>query len=140
MPNRCPECNKFVALELEQDLEIESGPDVDEGGAVSATVRVVRSCVECDTEMREARFDLEDVSHEAESEAHSGEGHALEVDEAAVESEAVEEGGGPFKKSYFGARLTVPVRCACQPDGAEPLFTATLEDRVQASAMESLVD
>lgn len=140
MPNRCPDCSKFVALELCDEPEIESGPDVDEGGAVSATARLVRSCAECGYEIHEYTFELEDVSHEAEAETHQGVGHELEVDELEAESEATEEPGGRFKKSYFGVRLTVPVRCSCQSDGSEPLFVSTLEDRVQASEMDSLVD
>jgi len=53
---RCPDCNKFVSYD-DGDVDVQS-EDV-ESGEVRVEVRIVKTCAECGTELKEANFDLE---------------------------------------------------------------------------------
>jgi len=129
MAIRCPGCNKFASLSM-NDPEV-NDLEVDESGAVSATVRIVRTSECCGEEMKEAELALEaDVEIGDE---HRGEGHALEVKEDAVDP--IEEGGGRYQKSYYGATVSFTVACECgklERDGE-------MSDKVAASEMDELV-
>ncbi len=105
MARRCPDCNKFVSLET-QDPEIEL--EIDDDGAdsttatISGSVRVVRQCADCGTEMTEANFDI-DERVENVPEAKTTEGHNLEVEYE--NEEATESGGGPIPEEPRGLLL-----------------------------------
>lgn len=59
----CPGCQKFASLEL-GDAEVDS-EEVQEDGAYTAEIRVVRTSACCGEEMKEARFTIEgDVAEE----------------------------------------------------------------------------
>ena len=137
--SRCPDCQKFVSLEM-QDPEVESC-EIDIDGAITASVRIVRSCAECSTEMKEATLEIEYTPDEDEAkivEEHQGDAHELIVEDG-YSVEALEEGGGRYAKSFFGATLSVSVRCKCQKGAiVEPLFTVELSDKVSASAMDEM--
>jgi hypothetical protein len=129
---RCPDCQKFVSLEF-QDPEVDGLEIAD--STVSCTVRLVRNCGECGQEMKEANLEL---STEIEvPEGHSGKGHELEVEETSVDQ--IEEGGGRFKKSYFGATVSFAVKCSCQPASSKPLLSGEMSDKIQASGMDEMV-
>ena len=53
---RCPDCNKFVSLDSEQDPEVSI--DVDEEGHVTGSVQIANACEQCGTEMYTAEFDV----------------------------------------------------------------------------------
>lgn len=134
---KCPSCGKMCSLNFE-DPELEDGPAID-GLTVTATVRIARTSECCGDEVKEATFELEtDVDAEV-IEPHLGEdgdprdGHDLSVEEDGVDQ--VEEGGGRYQKSYFGASLSFKVRCSCQ---GEPVFEGTVSDKVAASGMDEL--
>lgn len=122
---RCPDCQKFVSLEF-ADPEVDSLEVGD--GAVSCTVRIVRNCGECGQELKEATLEL---SHDIDHDTEKGK-HTLEVEETGVDQ--IEEGGGRYKKSYFGASVSFKVECSCgwSEEG-------TMDDKVQASGMDELV-
>ncbi len=162
---RCPDCNKFVSLECGDEPEAEL--EVSDG-VVTGTVRLVRNCAECGTELKEASFDVEVeipamVAHaemhkreaeerakarKAKEEAQAAEGgeDAEDADDEEDEefeqevevdtSEATEEGGGRYKKSYFGVNVGFTVKCSCGKEGSEEI--GTFEDKVAASEMDEL--
>jgi hypothetical protein len=124
---RCPDCNKFVALDF-QEPELDSiEVDCD---VVRATVRLVRCCADCGGELKEANLDLEfDLPGEFAEEHRD---HELEVEDTGIEQ--IEEGGGRYAKSYFGAVVLFTVTCSC---GAT--FEGEMSDKIAASYMEELV-
>lgn len=57
---RCPDCNKFVSMEnADPDVDVESSL---EGHTISVTgsIRAVRTCAECGTELKELSFDIDE--------------------------------------------------------------------------------
>ena len=65
---RCNDCNKFVSFD--DSTEPEAEIEIDEDGQISGTVRIVLTCAECGTELKESNFD---VSEEADIEDGHGE-------------------------------------------------------------------
>lgn len=140
---RCGECNKFVSYsddeEPEASLEVTTGlfaPD-DEGITLEVTgdVRIFKACANCDTELREASFEVEE-SYEA-SVAHKD--HDLDVQ---TEVEAIEytEGKGRGMKTFYGYSLSCKVVCLnCEVDG-EPtvLASGSAKDYIPAGEMDEL--
>jgi hypothetical protein len=61
---RCPDCNKFVSFEQgEPEAELEAS-----GASLTGTIRIVLTCQECSTELKESTFDVEqDLQDDAES-------------------------------------------------------------------------
>jgi hypothetical protein len=146
---RCPSCNKFAALEVQEPevdtLEI-SDNDPEEGeterqAIVNYNVRLLRNSECCGDEMKEAWLEGEINLTIA---GHTGEDCELSVDEE--NCEATEEGGGRYAKCYHGFELEARVSCFC---GGDILITAcdadfegaciTITDKVAASEMEELV-
>lgn len=135
---RCPDCNKFVGYDAEEEPEVEI--EVDENGLVTGSVRIVNKCAECGTELKEATLELEvDLSEECKE--HHGDGHELSVE--ATNVERTEDSRGPkpstparYRKTFYGATLEAVVTCSCAED-----FSASEEwkDEVQASAMDEMV-
>lgn len=140
---RCPDCQKFVSLEF-QDPEVESIEI--EGLTVTAMVRIVRVCAECSQEMKEATLEMsaeldasEFADHWDEEKGEPREGCELTVEECGADQ--IEEGGGRYKKSYFGAEVSYEVYCECSKSGEKSklVHEGTLSDKVPASAMDELV-
>ena len=68
---RCPDCNKFVSYD-DGDVDVQS-EDV-ESGEVRVEVRIVKTCAECGTELKEATLELHGpFEHDCESPTHDGE-------------------------------------------------------------------
>lgn len=114
---RCPECNKWVSLETKEP-EVNS-VDIDEL-TISTEVRVVRNCVDCDTEMKSMDFNTEkEIEDESWLEVHGPnedgkypEGHGdFKISEGS--SSMAESGGGRYAKNMIGYDLTVTVTCKC---------------------------
>lgn len=132
---RCPDCSKFVGLEMAEpevnDLE------VSEDGTVTMNVRIVRNCAECGTELKSADLELEcqvDVGEHGSDDEGKHKGHELTVEETSVEM--IEEGGGRYKKSYYGAEVSFRVTCACDESWS---VEGEVSDKVAASEMEEMV-
>lgn len=127
---RCSDCNKFVALDFEEpEVENES---IDEEGCVEIEVRLVRTCSECNQELKEATLYFE-IEHAEACAAHRGEGHQLEVEITNVDS--IEEGGGRWKKSYYGARVSYQITCSCSKTFS---IEGNASDKVAASEMDEI--
>lgn len=127
---RCPDCQKFVGLEF-QEPEVQSLEVSDT--SVTANIRIVRNCADCGNELKEATLEMEqDLEQEALDHLATPGEHELSVDEDSTEG--LEEGGGRYKKSYFGATVQFTVRCSC----GEFEFSGELSDKVPASGMDEL--
>ena len=140
MANICPGCNKFASLET-QDPEVDD-LEVDAGGHVTCSVRLVRVSECCGEEMKETTFDLENDAVFAAPDGmppivHEGDGHELSVEETASEVTERSDGkpGTPsrYRKTYHGVRVEATVTCAC---GATA--DVELSDELQASAFDDL--
>jgi hypothetical protein len=141
---RCPDCSKFVSLEFQEPEpeEMDLDYDYDKGGpdqehvtfTVTVDVRLVRNCADCGQELKEGTLTLEgsDVL-----------GHEMKPDcELTAEMDTtnqIEEGGGRYKKSYFGAEVEYVIRCSCQKEKDPPLYTGSVSDKMAASEMDELV-
>jgi len=110
---KCPSCSKFASLEM-QDPEVNNlsleGDGVDR--EISFEVRIVRNSECCGDEMKEYTFsDNADPSDEISdkiAEILSKDPEAeFDVEEDSVSQ--VEEGGGRYKKSYYGFTLSVKI-------------------------------
>jgi hypothetical protein len=151
---RCPDCNKFVSLELGEEPEAEL--EVSEG-VVSGSVRLVRNCADCNTELKEATFEVEvempamiahaEMHAKEREEKESARKLKVEQGEEVVddedeeyeqeveidECEATEEGGGRYKN---GVNVAFTVKCSCGKDGCEE--TGNFEDKIAASHMDEM--
>lgn len=144
---RCPGCNKFAGLEM-QEPEVESVNvertdcgNSDPTVTVTASVRIVRTSSCCGDEMKSADLELEGECTIADG--HEGEGHDLEAEEEGCDSIDGEGDGkgrpSRYSKTFYGASVEVAIMCTC---GDEPVEVGrvTLSDRIAASAMEDLTE
>ncbi len=154
MPNRCENCNKFTALEFqepeEESFEVEGLEVITKDGAVSATasatVRISRNSECCGDTMKEATFEMSEefvINHDKLEEhlvEKEGGGWAWKEGCALIanneDPEQVEEGGGRYAKSYFGASVDYSVTCECGK--GDELHEGTIEDKVAASEMDDV--
>ncbi len=128
---RCPDCNKFVGVEMaDPELELE----VDSDGLVTGTVRLVRTCADCNSELAEANVDIEVQAELVHAEGCKQEA-GLEIEDEEAESDDRYEGKGRGQKHFYVANITGKVKCEDCAAVAE--FETSVE--VQASAFESLV-
>jgi hypothetical protein len=147
MANRCPDCNKFVSLEM-GDPEVES-IEVDLDGVVSGDVRLTLICSECGNELSEATISFEDGPVD-NIENHISKKHAdeenkefeLEVEETGIVStdryNTTDRKGKPiksfrYKTHYYGFELSYKVTCSC---GEE--FDDSVSDEERAGSFEQL--
>jgi hypothetical protein len=146
---RCENCQKFVSLEMQDpevsDLQVEYCPppkedaDGEHAFSVTGSVRIVRVCAECNLEMKEATLDIDQTIVLGENvDTQDWKEFAKKHDLGTVEvedggAEALEEGGGRYKKSYYGATLNLDITV----DG-ETVGSVTWTDKVAASEMEEL--
>lgn len=95
---RCPDCNKFVSYDTDQEPEVDV--DIDEDGQVTGTVRIFDACAECGTELRETTIDIsEDMSAACE-------GHLVDDAKEALAKFVVQTRGGESKVWKNVANLT----------------------------------
>jgi len=134
---RCPDCSKMVSMEfgdpyLVQELNLD-------GASVTCTVRIVRTCAECSTELKEAYLELEDELSPDVLKDHEGEGHEVEIEENGIEP--IEESGTRYAKSFFGAEVSYTLTCTCDKDQKEGRWSyeGTLFDKIAASHMDEMV-
>lgn len=142
----CPSCNKFASLEM-GEVEVESleveheSPEKNDSPVhtyiVTGQVRIVRTSVCCGDEMKEATFDLE-TTVEVDP-ATDGTPADLDFDTVEVEesgTDTVEEGGGRYAKSYFGA--TVEFTITIGTEGKQHEVEGSWTDKVAASGMDEV--
>lgn len=125
---RCENCSKFVSLEL-QDPEIED-LELHDDGSLTGEVRIVRNCAECGSEMKEARFE---VNVPAPAVTHKPDCTTKDL-HADAELSSLEEGGGRYKKSYFGAEGELRVTCST----CDAQASVKWSDKIDASSMDEV--
>ena len=137
---RCPDCNKFVSMEMsepELESELEFDPEI---GTILGTVRIERTCAECGTLLKEGQLEMEGelVGEDAAMmEAHlklHKKGPDQEVFEVHdVGLDAIEEGSR--KKSFYGAVVHFTIECSCDKNFA---VSGSMEDKMAASDMDEV--
>lgn len=134
---RCPDCNKFVSLENNEEPNIEPSCAVDSGRAtIGATVELGRNCAECSQELKMCSVDADEVQVEIPKE-HLGEGHDIEAE---VEIDSVDESGGSrYKKNIITASMTYTLRCSYQKREEPDLATGDLSASAAAGEFEEMV-
>lgn len=160
---RCPDCNKFVSFDSEQEPELDL--TVDDEGVVTGTARIVNCCEQCGQELKEATLDVE-IDLSADFMAHIDDvllrTHKKLMNVTAEARKAVErehrpellseEGsrtdrtqtkdrhGRPIKRSrymrrYYGADVTVTVGCTtCSDRKTGGSFELTGTESVEVQA------
>ena len=106
---RCPSCNRFVGVEIQE-------PEVQEldfnDGEINLSVRLVKCCSECGEELAEA---IAEASHTIEK--HEDHHDEIEVEEHGVTESTRYEGKGQYTKTFYGADVEVYVHCnKCKVD------------------------
>jgi hypothetical protein len=136
---QCPSCNKFAALEMQEPEVNELSLDA-ESGVITADVRIVRNSECCGDEMKEYSFNTEveiptelatKINEIAEKAKQAGTEADFDVEEGGIDQ--LEEGGGRYKKSYYGFTLTAIIK-----HGETTLGEVEVTDKCAASEMEEL--
>jgi hypothetical protein len=126
---RCPDCNKFVGFDSDSEPEIDVS--IDANGQITGSCRIVNTCAECGTELKEGNFEIEADACEAVKH------HWLDLPEGPHSFDVEAEGsrtdfmkntdrdGKPitssrYMKHMYGAEVTLAVTCSCQPREADP--------------------
>lgn len=154
MANRCSGCNKFSALEFqepeEESFEVENLDHISDDGTVTATmhasIKIERNSECCGETMKEASLEMSEeftLDHDKLEEhlVKKEDGgwawkEGCELTAAADDPEQVEEGGGRYAKSFFGASITYRVTCECGK--GDELHESTIEDKIAASSMDEV--
>jgi hypothetical protein len=157
---RCPDCNKFVSLEFEdpevENLQVEHIPPetTDQGVPhmflITGSVRLVRNCGECGQELKEATLEIEqevELGEDVPARDWAEFAKTHDLDDAYVDEspavDQIEEGGGRYAKSYFGASIHFEVFMHEKTvgKGSDPILIAAVEwsDKIAASHMDELV-
>lgn len=166
---RCPDCNKFVGFDTDNEPELDL--NVDDDGVVSGTARIVNCCAECGQELKEAVLDIEiDLTDEFREHVEQATALAMRrrkksliehrpelLSEEGARSDRVQRTDrhgraikrSRYMKTFYGADVSVTIGCACQASGrrrhmdgaGDDAFEAagTASSEVQASSMEELV-
>lgn len=146
---RCPDCNKFVSQDL-ADPEV-NDLTIDPEGNVHAEVRVVVTCADCGTELKETNLEMEmDLSDKLKGHLSGDDGeHELTIDEDGSEGiedmKTTDRHGKKIKSArymtkLYGARVDFKVTCSCQGDDCkDPLHEGQLEETTEAGSMDELV-
>lgn len=148
----CPNCHRFPAFEpADPEVELE----IDEEGKVTGSARIVLTCAECGTELKETTFDVEiDLTEEVGKHKEANpkcEGVELDdpngefLDRSETTTTKIRKDGTVkvtqvpcrYQKRFYGCAVTVRAKCECEK---EPLdVEGSWQDEVQAGGMEELV-
>jgi hypothetical protein len=130
---RCETCRKFVSLQMEDPELGDLAAAVTSPGTATITGEVVikRNCAECSGDMRKAELE---INTEVDIDGHEGAAHELSA--TIADLTPIEESGGRYAKSFFGAQGTIDVTCSCA-DGVV-VASCPWSDKVAASAMDDV--
>lgn len=123
---RCPDCNKFVSFDTEQDPEI----DVDINDTeIVGSCRIVNTCAECSQELKEANLDVSvDVASEIESHTETCEECKTARESGTLDLRVDHDGGSRFDEMVTKDRHGKPItksRYMKHKYGAQAVFTVT---------------
>ena len=145
---RCPDCGKFVSMD-NADPEVSSlEAELDgESIKVCCSVRAVRTCADCSTELKSLDLELEETLEIAALSGYAElaeenrtvlqellageiEGGEIEVEVEEGGAETDESGGGRYKKNLLTTTVTADVTVTCtHPSGTN----FTVEGQVELS-------
>ncbi|MFA4971491.1 MAG: hypothetical protein WC683_02680 [bacterium] len=139
---RCPDCNKFVSYEGDEEPE-EQSCEVDDEGNINIQVTLEKRCGECSQGLKSAEFELEGQDDavrehmEEHKDAPEGE-HELSI-EGEYESTEDSRGLKPttpmrYRTTYYGVHASYTVTCTCGKT-----FEGELADEMSASGFEEMV-
>jgi len=122
--NLCPDCAKFVSLDLGEP-EVDS-LEIDNDGNITGDVRLVLNCANCSTELKEANLSFDEIpdnlSKHLDAHQEKEESVTLEIDEGESRmddyfSPGVDKKGKRipmrFRKHYYTAEIGAVVTCSC---------------------------
>ena len=125
---RCPDCNKFVFIEMakpELDLQLDDDK-------VSGEVRLVQICAECGMELAEAELDIE-ITFDFKHDTEGCDGELKISNEKASNSDRF-EGRGHGARHFYGADITATV--SCPKCGVKQMVEGSVEE--QSSSFDQL--
>ena len=151
MSNRCPDCERFVSLEISEEDEFNTDPEIDDEGNISAEFRLLLNCVECWGEMKDAAVEFyveapEEIQEHINKYVPSADSeddepdHEFEVE--CTSSSVSERYSGDsktprrFRKKFYVVELEFSITCTTHPDWPGCTVAATKE--VQASYLEDV--
>ena len=131
---RCPNCNRFVGIEM-ADPEWSVEPEAADG-SISGEARLVQTCAECGTALAEANLTVEadyELEHKDGCKLSKDEDAELKMDYETENNDRM-EGKGRGAKHFYGADISLKITCP------ECSATVTVETSVeeQSSCFESL--
>ncbi len=104
-------------------------------GTLTATCRIVLQCAECNMDLKEAMFELEqEITEHLCARGEEDSEHEPSVEVTNVESAERQEGAGRVKTTFYGADVTLTVKCSCGKS-----FPVEWHAEEKASAMDELV-
>lgn len=144
---RCPDCNKFVSMDLGEP-EVES-IDIDVDGTVTASVLISRNCSDCGTTLKQGSLELTWTPSDGAAKLLSDhlERHSTDKSDPADDTPACEGSlevqdkgadaveGGTYKKPTFGATVDFDVTCS---GDSEFVVSGVLEGFLSASDLEEV--
>lgn len=143
---RCPDCNKFASFDTDTEPEIEANVDPTIG-TVTVEARIVNTCAECGTELKEATFNMEsdDLAEEVEEHKATCADMKLSVKNESFSRTDRRQTHTPkgkpitnprYAKQFYGVEGKVEVEC---DECGHTFSDVELSDEVQASGMDELV-
>jgi len=148
MSNRCPDCEHFVSLEISEEDEFHTDPEIDDEGNINAEFRLLLNCAECGGEMKESAVEFY-VEPMEEIQEHINKyvpgvddesDHEFEVE--CTSSFVGERYSGDskiprrFRKKFYVIDLEFGVRCETHPTW--PGYSVAVTKEVRASDMEDI--
>jgi hypothetical protein len=142
---RCPDCNKFVSYNDEDEIEVQSEEATydkeDRTVQVQIEVRIAKTCGECGTELKEATIEI-DKTIENVDESEAGDGD-FEID-TELSSDSWSKGHGRWTETFYGVSGTITVKRPDEDRKKPALWSSeiTIEVKdacVAASGMDELV-
>lgn len=132
---KCPGCNKMASYE---DPEVEdSQTEVEEGGNVQVTGRVILRSACCSEELKEWQFELEGSVNHKHAEGEDEPEFEVDCDDAEVSDYYSGKPGTPARYQKHMYKVTASPKVTCSCGGFEE--TLELEDEQQASGFDELV-
>lgn len=143
---RCPDCNKFVAYDTDQDPEVESDPELvktDDELHFTTSYRRILPCGDCGTELKEGTIEIDHVveglpdKDDLLEEGVAPHEHEWFVDNTDAQASTNAVGRGRGMKTFYGVDLCVTLKCEHENCDAEFEFECAGE--LQASCFDEVV-
>ncbi len=132
---RCPDCNKFVSMETENDgIEGEDISADDQGFNLTFSVTVNRNCADCGTTLKSAQFDFEE-NEEIDWKAKGVKEEDIGNVEVEIEDPDINEsGGGRYAKNIISCDCAYKVKI-----GEKVIYEGNAQQSMAASEFEEQV-